>query len=617
MASLTLSDSAFGTLGLTITEAIDLADIAQQLSSLLGMTFSFESLDVSSVTLTGLTATGIGAPGSRLAVGDYDVFQPASAVSGFTNLQLTNATIDSHGSVYEVADGGRLIGENDSLGFEFGAGINVLDFSRTGSAELNVALNTVAPFDDPGTLYGGYEFIGNSGDNVFTGYDTFDQGVLYFGSNVFRAGDGEDAVFGGLGQELIEGGADDDLLFGMLYVSSGFSQNDPGDLIFGDFEEPEPGAEGGDDLLFGGLGDDRLDGGAGNDLVFASEGADSLTGGAGRDRFVLAEDYNIRTGIMVPDGEGGEFERTVYTGTGVADADSPNRVEDFSADDLVVIYGSSNMITDPGTLFDILFDTNTDNQAVVNLVGDAESQFSFDYTLVDITAGITERDVIIAIDQAQSGDDDMNLNFRWSSLVESREGEISFEVVYDAPGDSVNFNDGLLYDRFFDLQLTPFQDNGGPGGQDKFDLTALELGDDNPSAIEDILFTTLDEYGNFTIESFGDPEDPAIDDFFFDAEAGVDRAVSVEWRPSGFADDVIAVYVDANADGNFHPGDDLFFTINGVEDGNGVAYDSLRELTKEDLYADPDADGSGTGIFIFNDDQYDLWFNDIAPDQIP
>ncbi|GAB3269707.1 calcium-binding protein [Parahaliea aestuarii] len=613
MASLTLSDSAFGTLGLTITEAIDLADIAQQLTSLLGMTFTFESLDVSLVTLTGLTATGVGAPGSRLAVGDYDVFQPSSAVSGFTNLELTAATIASHGTVYEVGSGGLLTGEDDSLGFAFGPEISVLDFSRTGSAEINVRLATVAPFDDGNTLYGGYELIGNSGDNVFTGYDTFDQGVSYFGSNVFRGGDGEDAIFGGLGQELIEGGADDDLLFGMLYLGSGFSEDDPGDRIFGDFENPEPGAEGGDDLLFGGAGDDVLNGGAGNDLLFASEGADSLTGGAGRDRFVLAESYDIRTGVFVPDGEGGEFERTVFTGFGVADPDSPNRIEDFSADDLVVVYGFSEMLEDSGTIFDIQFGINGDNQATVNLLGEAEGLFDFNYALVDISASISEQDVIVAIDQRDQTNNDMDLDFRWDSLAEGREGEISFEIVYETVADSANFGDGLLYDEFYDLQLTPFLDNGVRGGQDKFDLTAFELGEDNEAAIEDILFTTIDEYGAFTVESFEDPSDEAITDFFFDTEAQVDRALSVEWRPSSFFDNVIAVYVDANADGDFHPDDDLFFAINGVEDGNGFAYDLGRELTKEDLYADASADGTGTGIFIFNDDQYDFWFNDEAP----
>ncbi|TXS95352.1 hypothetical protein FV139_05505 [Parahaliea maris] len=644
MASLKLSDSAFGTLGLTITEAIDLADISSQLSSLLGVPFSFESLDVSSVTRTGLTAAGIGVPGGTLTVGDYFNFAAVAPVSGFSNLALTEATIAAHGASFEIRGEGQLFGFGADFGFDFGADVSVLDFSATGAAPLELSIGGVASFDNA-NLRSGFEVIGNDVANFFAGFESFS--LDYQGSNTFRAGGGDDIVAGGFGAELIEGGADNDLLFGDLYTASSFSDSYV-DVIYGDFETPLDGAVEGDDVLFGGRGNDELYGGGGNDLLFggndffeedtdllvagdgndvlyAGTGADSLTGDAGRDRFIFAEDYDIPTGVF-----DGEVEVVLQTGFGVSFVEAPNVLEDFApGEDMLVVQG--NQFT-----LEILsiegfpsagFATNNAGELVVDLGLDLVEGGDF-YTFVDRQGNFDLSASLLRFDMftdAQDPDFDYDLGLNWFIPQDESSAPASIEIVYDSPDDSGRFEVfgpgefDYIFDDFDSLQLTPFGTDGVFAGQDKFDLTAFNLGAVDSTAIEDILFTTVGDYGPFTFESFT-PDDAPIDNFFFDTDAQVDRAVNVEWSP-GFNGEngSIAVYVDANFDGGFHPDDDLFFFVGTLENGNGAFYggDFGLQLTKEDLYADANADGSGTGIFIFNDDQYDLWFNDIAPPEEP
>lgn len=77
------------------------------------------------------------------------------------------------------------------------------------------------------------------------------------GAGIAQAGDGNDIVFGGTGNDTLRGDAGDDLLYG--------------------------GA--GNDTLNGGVGDDILLGGEGNDVLFGGVGNDILSGGNGADKF--------------------------------------------------------------------------------------------------------------------------------------------------------------------------------------------------------------------------------------------------------------------------------------------------------------------------------------------
>ena len=88
-------------------------------------------------------------------------------------------------------------------------------------------------------------------------------------------GVGDDAHYGGAGNDLVLGGDGSDYHYG--------GQND--DMLMGDT---------GADTMVGERGRDRLHGGAGDDNIRGSEGADKLYGGAGQDHFgfVTTSDSN-------------------------------------------------------------------------------------------------------------------------------------------------------------------------------------------------------------------------------------------------------------------------------------------------------------------------------------
>jgi hypothetical protein len=104
-----------------------------------------------------------------------------------------------------------------------------------------------------------------------------------------RAGDGNDAIDSGAGDDVLSGGTGLDELDG-----------GPGD------DTLDGGAD--DDALEGWLGDDTLRGGDGNDRLRPNAGSDSITGGDGIDRAVYAEKTSPRFTLdgLQNDGEAGE-----------------------------------------------------------------------------------------------------------------------------------------------------------------------------------------------------------------------------------------------------------------------------------------------------------------------
>lgn len=599
MAFLKLSDSAFGTVGLTITEAINLNTISQQISSLLGMPFSFDSLDVSAVTRTGLTATGLGVAGSRLTVGDYLLFDPLAPISGFEILALTEQTIATHGATYDVRSGGLWAAGAD-FGLDFGADIRTLDFSATGTANLDILIDGIAPLDTA-EVPGGYRIIGNDAANVFYGFTTTDS-LAYFGSNSFDAAGGDDVIFGGQGNDTAEGGAGNDRLFG--------DQGD--DSLYGNLVTPDAAVLNDNDILFGGFGVDRLEGGPGNDWLFAGQEADSLNGGDGRDRFLVVENFDISSGVLEFDFQlGEEVEVLVNTGFGVAFVEAPNVIEDFTVGDDLLVFGldDQGLINTSGNVF-------VDFDAVNSVITLDNFSVEASFTIADTLGDAGETDLLFRVSQSEGlSQGTQQLDYGISRPDEST-FDGSFEVVYTSAAESSGFDPqiGVIYDTYSQLQVTPTAVSGVRAGQDKFDFTDLDLGSADQAAVEDILFTTVEDYGPFTVESFNDG-DPEEADFFFDADAGVDRALRVEFDVSFGG---MAVYVDANLDGNYNPLDDLAVVVESLQDGNDFDFfngnTGLYEITKTDLYNPNPADGSApTGIFIFDEDQYEFWFNDVAP----
>lgn len=603
MASLKISDSAFGDLGVTIVEAIDLQLISQQLSSLLGMTYQYDSLDVSEVTRPGLSVQGLGLAGSVVTVGSFGLFDPQAPVTGFSALGLSANTIAAQGLSYAIRAADILANEEETV-LSFDAALNTVDFSGTGTAPIEVSVTETGQFDDPGSdfPYRGFQVIGNAGDNLFYGNHISNQS--YYGSDAFFAGEGNDTIHGGFGSELLEGGAGDDLLFG--------DQGD--DLLLGHLQGDASGA--GEDVLYGGAGFDELVAGAGNDALFAGEDNDTLTGGAGRDRFYAVENYDIPTGQVIFDIEAGPLPVFVTTGESIADsADFQNTVTDFVAGTDTLVLAIDDSLAQVGSAVEF---------EQVNVDGASGRELTFtvsdngvpvdEVALLDTQAAVTAGDVLVQVLQSDlvlDQDLDHELSFPMNNGFEA----LSFEVRYTEASQS-NALDGI--DRFEALQVElPGAAQAGPhAGQDKFDLRALEV-DFGPEAIEDILFSTGEDYGSFIFEDF-EEGDPPLEDFFFDAEAGVDRALHVEaidYYNAGSAT-AIAAYVDADGNGDYDAGTDLTFIVESLLDDEGSFYGEFNPLTAQDLYNDS-GDGSGTGIFIFNDEQNDLWFNDLPPEPQP
>ena len=617
MASLKLSESAFGSVGLTITENIDLLALSETLSALLGQTYQLDSLDVSNIRreglpsfdqelgADGLTATGLGLVGSRLTIGAFDTFFASFQIgaplsfSGFETLAVTPQTISDFIDFtpsFFIFEGG--IGDSFENILTFDDVLRTFDFSALGTASVEISLNTIAPgdtLDSPG----GYRIIANDGDTIIYGAQVFqeEQGEPYFGSNSYVLGEGNNFFWGGNSNATVTGGSGRDVLFG----GSG------NDTLIG-------GA--GNDLLFAGEsftgGTSALDGGAGNDWLYGSRGNHELTGGAGRDRFVFANDYDIITSAQ---GEGGFV--TVNTGFNVSDGETgENVVTDFAlAEDLLVFVVRDVQLDFQQSPSDFLLEFGegeNGGQQVFFDVFPFQDEFGEFFTVLDAQAAIVESSVLLRVEQSDYiVSDGQQLGFDMFTDPETEGSRpASFEIVYRDASQSLGQN----YDRFFNLAINPVVEGEPLGGQDKFDFTAMQLTDFDIETgdrveVSDILFTFIDlqQEQQFTLFNFLfqdiSPEQAVVEGFFHDTENGVSRAMHAEYAFNESQE--IMVYIDADGDGDFSLANDMVFLLSGFQSSV-----FQEQITAADLFNDPSADGSGTGIFIFNESQYDFWFND-------
>ncbi|PSB10085.1 calcium-binding protein [Pleurocapsa sp. CCALA 161] len=139
--------------------------------------------------------------------------------------------------------------DNDTLLIDGDEDVDVLAFAGDGNDSLNGGEG-----DDT--------FVGGLGDDSLFGND--DSDALYggLGNDFLYGGDDEDLLYGGEGNDSITGGEDDDILYG----------------------------DSGNDTLTGGEGEDRILGNAGDDTLTGGEDGDFLYGGEGADLFYLQED---------------------------------------------------------------------------------------------------------------------------------------------------------------------------------------------------------------------------------------------------------------------------------------------------------------------------------------
>lgn len=610
MNSLRLSDAAFGTVGMTIAPNLDLQAISDDLSLLLGAGIFLNNLDVSTVTQTGLTAAGrisedFPIPGSTLTVGGFANFEfgPNPAVTNFTTLAFTFQTfVAEEGRLFEIREGDILSASENALRFD--EQVSTFDFSGFG-VPVEILLSSIAPFDAPeNDPYTGYLIIGGDTGNVVFGRP-FDENLTYQGSNTYVfdnngrnvfVGDGDDArVVGGLFRNEFYGGQGADWLQG----GSGFA---------------------GRDVLFGGDGDDILEGGDGSDRIYASRGDDLLTGGVGLDRFIFANDYDIVSAVSF----GGGFELlTVNTGSGVSDgvdAVNINVITDFTVGEDLVVLPLYDIDTQQVSGFNLDLEQGEPGQNLVSIAL-SDGQFPLETFVFEDSAG--EFDLGSLMVQLEQTTNTVSFQALDAVIEQGQDfADASFEVVFTRPEHSL----GNAPKFFFGLSTAREEGSGILGGQDKFDLSEFALSDfrldpdgNSQRAIADggggfttvtgfsgegvdILFNFVDvqQSEQFTLSSFGEG-DIAVD-FFLDSDAGVYRPVHVEYgRVEG---DDIVVYVDTDLDGAYSFDSDLVFQVSFIRSFNE------GDLTAADLYNDPLGDGSGTGIFIFNEQQEVLWFND-------
>ena len=141
-------------------------------------------------------------------------------------------------------------------------------------------------------LYGG------AGNDVMRGLAGNDYIFGGYGNDSISGDAGNDLIFGGLGNDHINGNAGDDVLHGDAGNDSLWGSDGNDVLKGGDGDDRLEGAAGtdklhggnGNDTLRGGDGNDTVSGNAGNDRIDGGKGQDTLTGGAGRDHFMAGPD---------------------------------------------------------------------------------------------------------------------------------------------------------------------------------------------------------------------------------------------------------------------------------------------------------------------------------------
>lgn len=150
--------------------------------------------------------------------------------------------------------------------------------------------------------------FGGSGDDALYGDPAAGNPEHAGGGDLLAGGAGNDFLFGLFGRETLQGGAGDD------YLRGGIDD----DLLSGG---------GDDDTLLGGLGDDLLRGGLGDDVVSGGGGTiggvrfyrDILEGGPGADTFVFGSDSAFGVVIYHSGVSGGERDRIVDFDPGEGD----------------------------------------------------------------------------------------------------------------------------------------------------------------------------------------------------------------------------------------------------------------------------------------------------------
>ena len=186
-------------------------------------------------------------------------------------------------------DGDDVIYGHEDKDFLYGGNGDDLIYGWDGNDEIEGGLgdDTIFGGSDNDLIYGdsadgesqsdGHDLIyASTGDDVVWGRGGNDTIYGHFGNDELHGGNGDDFIDGNAGNDTVVGMRGNDELFG----------SDGDDLIYGDNSTGESQTDG-NDILWGGFGDDELYGRGGDDYLIGQSGTDILTGGEGSDVFVL------------------------------------------------------------------------------------------------------------------------------------------------------------------------------------------------------------------------------------------------------------------------------------------------------------------------------------------
>ena len=619
MARLVLNDKAFGTLGIVISEQLNLDVIAQSLSDVLNFNFTFDALDLTAVTRTNLEVTGSAAEFDTLTFDDLGILNPLVPITSFTNVSVGPDFIINHPNdganpyVFDF-DGSLGVGQftagNDSIRFE--PGLSSFGFqSLTDDLEIRVnypdGVRSVVVIGGEG----GDSIRGADGDDVFFGNAGDDELNGQGGNDELFGDDGDDAVLGSRGDDQLLGGEGNDSLLGGtgsddLYGGSGH------DSLRGDAQANNEAAAGARDRLFGGspADDPNPPPNDGNDFLRAGDSQDWMWGGTDRDSFYFITDFQTDDPSATEFPEQWDIVKDFTIGEDLIIFDVDDEaLQLFGSDDLFEFYfydidadtaGQSDHLNPGDSVIEFYHDRGSDLgsgwadfRATEATVVDEFKQIRPDQVLIQVeqTAGQVLED---GTDPLQSGRVVQDLS--WLPGESFLSG--SYVVKYRPNRKQSSWEE---QDEFHHVQLQANPDAAGIlSGQDKFDLRSMSFNDTESAAI---IFTQVDS--GFTGTAAG----PG----FFQDEQGINRGVKIEWDDQYIGGDeseivdALMVYVDANRDGEYTSDEDLAFLIYQPLDGDGLPFDGANDdgvFTAEDFY-DPE---NGTGIFLFDGEQTDFWF---------
>ena len=316
-------------------------------------------LDGHSVTLDEISAN---TPTLSLKVGDPDIIRPANDEDNPTYSYDLNLQIgDTSASITSITFGDLPEGAQLSAGTDNGDGSWTLNESQLSGLQIIVSetvdidfyLQTSVEFENNGLIKtavtsdnidvinaDGETIYGTSGDDSIgldTGSDLSRQSRDSHQSQLSDdsqnvdiapavAGDGDDLIVAGAGEDKVKAGDGDDVIFGETGKDD-LKGGKGADQLFGGEGNDKLKGEDGDDILKGGAGNDELKGGKGDDQLYGGAGDDVTKGEAGDDTYF----FNPFDGNDIfHGGEGGGWTDAIHldaTADPNADPNNPWTIE--------------------------------------------------------------------------------------------------------------------------------------------------------------------------------------------------------------------------------------------------------------------------------------------------